>query len=86
VGNASAQFSLFPLLRDFALNESQDNPAVRCHVAVYVAACKVIDIIKSAKHRRISTQAGKLQLMAAMAEWFELHKVQYSTEFSKPKF
>jgi hypothetical protein len=86
VGNASPQFTLYPILQDYALKEVEDTPALRPHVAVYVAACKIIDIIRLVKHRRLSTQDAKPRLLTAIGEWLDLHKVQYGTVFIRPKF
>ncbi len=86
VANASLQFTLYPILRDYACEQAADKPRLRTHVAVYVAACKVIDIIKLVKHRRLSTQEAKPLLLTAVGEWFRLHKVQYGTVYVKPKF
>ena len=85
VANDSHQFSLYPLVRDYALKEAQTT-GLRRHVAVYIAACKVVDLIKLVKHRRLSTQDAKPLLLTAVGEWFHLHKVQYGTVHVKPTF
>ena len=85
MGNASAQFTLYPLLKDYALEAAAD-PNLREHVAVYVAGCKIVDIIKLVKHRRLSTHDAKPLLLTAIGEWFQLHKVKYGTVHVKPKF
>ena len=88
VANASTQFTLYPILKDWALLEAEraeGMPALLPHVAVYVAACHVIDIIKLVKHRLLSTTTAKLRLLIALGRWQDLHKVQYGTRFIKPK-
>ena len=64
----------------------QTLPLLERHVAVYAAACKIIDIIKMVKHRRLSTREAKPRLLTAIGEWLELHKVQYGTAYIRPKF
>ena len=86
VANASQQFTLYPIVKDWALLEAEGMPALFPHVAVYVAACNVIDIIKLVKHRLLSTTAAKPRLLTALGRWQDLHKVQYGIRFIKPKF
>ena len=61
-------------------------PRLHPHVAVYIAACDIIDIIRLVKHRRLSTIDAKPRLLESIGKWFTLHKVQYGTRFVKPKF
>jgi hypothetical protein len=84
VANASVQFSLYPILLDWALMELDAD--VEEHVAVYTAACAVIDVYKRIKHRRLSTAAAKPIILAAYEEWMKLHKALYGTSNIKPKF
>ena len=76
VGNASLQFSLYPLLRAYALTEfmTADHPDLLRHVAVYDAACEVVDIIKLVKYQNLSMQEARLMLLTAYAKWFDLQK------------
>lgn len=86
VGNASVQLSLYPLLRDFGLIHARDTPELGEHVAVYLKACAVMDIIMLVKHRRLSTQDARGPLMAAYMEWFGAHKARYGSGRIVPKF
>jgi len=86
VCNASQQFTMYLMLKDWALLEAIDTPRLHPHVAVYIAACDIIDIIRLVKHRRLSTIDAKPRLLESIGKWFTLHKVQYGTRFVKPKF
>ena len=86
VANASHQFMLYPLVRDFAVKVAKDNPPLQEDVAVFVAACKVIDLITAAKYNRYSTRECKPMLLIAIQEWQDLHKLRYGTRYFRPKF
>ena len=53
VANASSQFTLYTLLKDWSIVEAESTPALHRHVAVYLAACAVLDQFKRIKHRMI---------------------------------
>jgi hypothetical protein len=85
VANASVQLTLYPLIEDWASLEARGEPSLRGHLVVYKAACRIVDLLKLIKHRRLTTVAAKPQLIEAYEEWFTLHKVQYGTEHIRPK-
>lgn len=85
VANASWQITLYPLVRDWALLEAEGKPELHEHVAVFLAACDIIDKVMLVKHRRMTTARAKPLLIAAATKWFDLHLVQYGTENVKPK-
>ena len=86
VANASVQFTLYPLLKAWAAAEASDCRSCLPHLAVYNAACDVIDVIKKVKHRQITTADAQPQLLTAYKCFLDLHKAQYGTRFIKPKF
>ena len=59
VCNASQQFTLYTVLLDLGFLEASGTPELHPHVAVYMAACKIIDIIKLVKYRELSTIDAK---------------------------
>lgn len=73
-------------MKDWALLEAEGRPALYPHLAVYLAACDVIDIIKAVKYRQVATADAKPRLLTALGRWQELHKAQYGERFIKPKF
>ena len=85
VANASQQFTLYAMLRDWALAEAEDTPELYPHLAVYLKACDVIDVIRFVKYRQLSTAAAKPRLLTALGEWQDLHKLQYGKRYIKPK-
>lgn len=85
VANASVQFTLYPLIKDWALLEAHGEPSLSEHLVVYLAACRIVDILKLIKHRRLSTFDAKPQLVQAHDEWFTLHKALYGILYVKPK-
>ena len=55
------------------------------HLVVYLAACRIVDLLKRIKHRRLTTSDARPQLVRAHDEWFTLHKALYGTVYVKPK-
>ena len=66
VANASQQFMLYPLVRDFAVKVAKDNPPLQEDVAIFLAACKIVDIITAAKYDQYSTRECKPLLLIAV--------------------
>ena len=85
VGNASCQFTLYALVKDWAVIQEEGVPAITPHLVVYIAACAIIDIIKRVKHRQLSTTEAKPLLLNAVGRWQALHKAQYGTQYIRPK-
>ena len=86
VGNASVQFTLYALVRDWATIEAEDDPSATEHLLVYLAASRIIDIIRRVKHRQLSTASAKPMLLRACGQWLDLHKTLYGTRHIKPKY
>ena len=85
VANASQQFTLYALIRDWAIHESMGVAAAQPHLDVYLAACEVIDLIRAVKHRQPSTADAKPQVLAAIGHWNVLHRALYKKRYVKPK-
>ena len=63
------------------LLEAEGKPKLYQHVAVFLAACDVVDTIML-----VTTARAKPRLQAAISRWFDLHVAQYGTQYVKPKF
>ena len=85
VANASQQFTLYALIRDWAIHESMGVADAQPHLDVYLAACEVIDLIRAVKHRQLSTADAKPQVLAAIGHWNVLHRALYKKRYVKPK-
>ena len=86
VANASCQLSLYKLLEFWADEAAVGCPSLPEHCAVYNAACRVTDVFRDTKHRRLDTQAAAEQLPTLINRWQELHKAKYGVAYFKPKF
>jgi len=85
VANASSQFSLYPIVHEWALGEAGEGGPLQQHVLVYVAACEIIDILKQIKYRRASTSTSQPKLVAAVSRWQRMHIALYGGQYFKPK-
>ena len=72
VANASVQFTLYAIVRDWATMEAEDD-AQKEHLLVYLTVSRIIDIIRRVKHRQLSTACAKPMLLSGIAAWLELH-------------
>ena len=86
IGNATQLYTLYPIVRDWAIDECEGCPDCRPHVAVYLAACEIIDVIVSVKRDYLSTTDAKPLLLHNVGRWLDLHKGLYGTQFFVPKF
>ena len=87
--NASTQFALYPLLRDWAVQEIKASPhltELNQHLAVYISACDIVDVFKQVKYKSLTTAEAKCRLLQDASKSLELHKALYGTEHIKPKF
>jgi hypothetical protein len=86
IGNASHQYTLHPIVREWMLASMDGCPALREHAAVYEAAYEVVRALTLVKHRRLTTVEAKPRLLAAVGRWQSLHQARYGTRYWKPKF
>ena len=86
VANASTQFSLYRLLEFWANEAAVDYPALLEHCAVYSAACRVTDVFRDCKYRRLDTASASNKLPPLISTWQDLHKVKYGDRYWRPKF
>ena len=85
VANASAQFTLYAVVRDWATMEAEDDAQME-HLLVYLTVSRIIDIIRRVKHRQLSTACAKPMLLSGNAAWLDLHKAEYGKAHIKPKY
>ena len=63
------------LLEAIATAAARGCPELLEHRAFYAAACRVKDVHKACKHRRLTTATAKIALLRLICEWQELHKL-----------
>ena len=90
VANASIQFTLYPLLKAWVQGQlialpALEHPELYEHFVVYEEACRVVDLVKRIKYRRITTVNAQPLLQSAYSRYQELHKSLYGTDYFVPK-
>ena len=63
-----------------------DYPALLENCADYSAACRVTDVFRDCKYRRLDTASASRMLPRLISTWQDLHKVKYGVRYWKPKF
>ena len=86
VANAANQLTLYKVIEFWAVEATTGHSELLEHCAVYSAACKVADVFREIRHRRLDTQTAGSELIALIGRWQDLHKAKYGTVYFKPKF
>ena len=68
VANASDQFSMYMLLEVIAMDVARGCLELLEHCVVYAASCRIIDVYKASKHRRLTTATAKSELLPLIRE------------------
>lgn len=84
---ASNLIFLYSLIRNFV----DENQAAILELGLhaehqsFLAACKIIDLLMSVKHRRVALKTGSVLLRRALERHATLHQSAYNNAFWKPK-
>jgi hypothetical protein len=77
VANASDQFSMYKLLEVFAMDVARGCLELVEHCVVCAASCRIVDVHRACKHRRLTIAVAKSELLPLIREWQERH-TQYA--------
>ena len=83
--SASEMLGLYGLLRHWAATEIGDRPEVRAERESFEAACRVVDIMLTAKRGLLPVKSAAEQVILAHSHYMNLHKLAYGDENIVPK-